>query len=120
MITGINELKILAKHVSCECKYKFNEKKCNSNQWWNNHKCQCDCKRHHICEKDYIWNFATRSCKNGKYLASIIDNLVIICNEITDVDAETKVNDEETKPIPTYLKKLLVKHKISIFYLAFY
>ena len=43
-----------------------------------------------------------------------------MCNEITDVDAETKVNDEETKPIPTYLKKLLVKHKISIFYLAFY
>ena len=33
MITGINELKILAEHVSCECKYKFNEKKCNSNQW---------------------------------------------------------------------------------------
>ena len=33
MITGINELKILAKHVSSECKYKFNEKKCNSNQW---------------------------------------------------------------------------------------
>ena len=33
MITGIYELKILAKHVSCECKYKFNEKKCNSNQW---------------------------------------------------------------------------------------
>ena len=27
MITGIYELKILAKHVSCECKYKFNEKK---------------------------------------------------------------------------------------------
>ena len=47
-------------------------------------------------------NFATRSCKNGKYLASIIDNLVIMCNEITDVHAETKSNDEETKTIPTY------------------
>ena len=36
-----------------------------------------------------------------KYLASIIDNLVIMCNEIT-IDAETKSNDEETKTIPTY------------------
>ena len=54
--------------------------------------------------------FATRSCKNGKYLASIIDNLVIMCNEITDVDAETKSNDKETKTIPTYLiKKITCK-----------
>ena len=22
------------------------------------------CKKHHICEKDYIWNHATFSCKN--------------------------------------------------------
>ena len=45
-----------------------------------------------------------------KYLASIIDNLVIMCNEITDVDAETKSNDKETKTIPTYLiKKITCK-----------
>ena len=28
----INEWKILSKHVSCECKYKFDGRKCNSNQ----------------------------------------------------------------------------------------
>ena len=33
-------------------------------------------------KKDYIWNPATCSCKNGKYLASIIDNSVIMCDEI--------------------------------------
>ena len=38
MITGINELKT-AKHISCECKCKFDGTKCNSNQWWNNDKC---------------------------------------------------------------------------------
>ena len=31
MITGIHELKILTKQMSCECKYKFDRGKCNSN-----------------------------------------------------------------------------------------
>ena len=33
MITGINEPKTLTKHISCNCKCKFDEKKCNSDQW---------------------------------------------------------------------------------------
>ena len=33
-------------------------------------------------EKDYIWNLPTYSCKNGKYLASIIDDSVITSDEI--------------------------------------
>ena len=36
MIKGINELKTLTKDIPCECKCKFDGKKCNSNQWWNN------------------------------------------------------------------------------------
>ena len=74
MITGMNESKTLTKHVSCECICKFDGRKCDSNQKWNNKKCQYRCKKHEICEKDYIWNTATCSCKSGKYLASIIDN----------------------------------------------
>ena len=31
-------------------------------------------RKHHVCEKDYIWNPSTCSCENGKYLASIIDS----------------------------------------------
>ena len=31
MITGINELKTLTKHISCECECKFDGRKCNSN-----------------------------------------------------------------------------------------
>ena len=38
MITGINESKTLTKHISCECKCKFDGRKCNSDQWWNNDK----------------------------------------------------------------------------------
>ena len=76
IITGVNESKTLTKRISCECKCRFDGKKCNSNQWWNNDKCSCECKKHHICKKDYVWNPATCSCENGKYLASIMDKIV--------------------------------------------
>ena len=55
--------------------------------------------------KDCVWNPAACSCKNGKYLASIIDNLVIICDEIIDT--------EERKTITTSFneKKEICKTK---------
>ena len=31
MITEINESKIVTKHISCECKFEFDGRKCNSN-----------------------------------------------------------------------------------------
>ena len=48
-----------------------------------------------MCEKDYIWNPTTCSCKNGIYLGRIIDDLGIMCDEIT----------EETKTVPTNFNK---------------
>ena len=56
----------------------------NSNRKWNDDKCRCERKKRHICVKDYIWNPATCSCKNGKYLASITDSPVIVCDEIIE------------------------------------
>ena len=56
MITGINEPKTLTKDISFECKCKFDRRKCNSNQWWNDDKCQCECKKRYVFEKDYVWN----------------------------------------------------------------
>ena len=44
MITGINESKTLTNDISCECKCKFDGRKCHSDQWWNNDKCWCECK----------------------------------------------------------------------------
>ena len=52
MTTRINESKILTKHILCECKCRFDGKKCNSYQWWNNYKCECESKKRHVCEKD--------------------------------------------------------------------
>ena len=73
MITGIDKSKTLTKHISCEWKCKFDGQKSNSHQWWNSNKCRSGCKKHNICEKDYICNPATCSCGNEKYLASIMD-----------------------------------------------
>ena len=39
MITGINESKTLTKPLSCTSKCKFDGRKCNSDQCWNNNKC---------------------------------------------------------------------------------
>ena len=66
MVTGKHESKVLAKDISCKWKCKFDGRKCNSNQKRNNNKCQRECKKHHICEKYYIWNLATGNCENGK------------------------------------------------------
>ena len=57
MVTGINESKILTRHISYKC--QFDGKKCNSNQWWNNTKCQCECQKNHICAKQYFENPST-------------------------------------------------------------
>ena len=44
-IAGINEWKTLMKHLSCECKCIFDGRNCNSDQWWYNIKCRCECKK---------------------------------------------------------------------------
>ena len=51
-------------------------------------------------EKDYIWNAATCSCENAKYLTIIVDNSMIICNEIIDAI--------ETKIVPTILSEITI------------
>ena len=54
-----------------------------------------------MSEKDNIWNPATCSCQHGKYLASIIDDSAITCDEIIDVDVEAKSIDEGRKTFST-------------------
>ena len=65
-----------------------------------------------MCEKHFIWNPATYTCKNGKYLANIIDDSVITFDEIM----------EETQTIPANFnqRKATCKTKSFIFYSSFY
>ena len=64
IITRTNESKTLTEQISCKSKYKFDGKSCNSDQWWNNDKCRCECKKCDACEKDYVWNLAICNCEN--------------------------------------------------------
>ena len=62
-------------------------------------------------ERKCVWNSATCSYKNGKYVGSIIDNSVVICNEII----------KETKTIPTKstsIKAVLTKCTSKNFYIV--
>ena len=62
----------------------------------NNNKCQCEYKKHHICDKDYIWNLATCSCENEKYLfASIIDESLITFDQIIEKTKTITTNFNE-------------------------
>ena len=91
-------------------------KKGNSNQWWSNDECRCECKNIHVCEKDYVWNTATCICENGKYLASIMDDSTISFEEVV------KSYHEEIKTIATNFneKKVTCKRQNFYIYLRFY
>ena len=73
-------------------------------------------KKRHVCIKDYIWNPATYSSENGKYLTSIIDDSVITYDEVIEL------YNKETKTVSTTFteKKSTLNLKLSIFYLHFY
>ena len=86
------------------------EKKCNSDQWWNNNKCWCEFKKRHACKKDCACILLHVVVNMENYLETITDNSLIMCDEI--IDAETELNDKETKVIPTNFNKKSITCKI--------
>ena len=80
---------VINKHVTCECKCKFDGITCKSNLKWNNDKCRSECKnpKEHVCKKDYALYPATCTWVNDKYSGSIIDSSLIICDKVIE---ETK------------------------------
>ena len=97
MITGINESKTLTNYISCEYKYRFDGKnviQINGRIATNVDACEMLINVY-ACEKDYVWNPATCISENGKYLASIMNDAAIICDEVI------KSYYEEIKTIPT-------------------
>ena len=85
MITGINKTKTLVKHISCVFKCKFSSSTWHSNEKWNNDKCQSKCKKYRTHKKDLSWNTSACIYENSRYLKSIVDNSVIVCDEIMNV-----------------------------------
>ena len=78
MITGINESKTLTKHVSCECKCRFDRRRC-------------------MYVKKIMFGILLHVIiKMETYLASIMDDSVIICAEIIETyDEETNFNEKK-------------------------
>ena len=70
----------MIKHISSDCKCKFDSTICNSHLKWNNETCQCEYKPNRTCKRDYGWNPTTCICDIGEYLKSIDDTSVIVCH----------------------------------------
>ena len=83
-------------------------KKCYSDQWWNNYKCQYECKKIHIYEKDYVWNPATIS-KYTQQVLWMIQQLHLM-----------KLQNHTMKKQISMKRKQFVKRKNFIFFLHFY
>ena len=65
------------------------------------------CVKRFIYVKKIFWNPATCNCENGKYLASIMDDSAIMCDEVIESykeDAEAK-SYQETKFLLFLIRK---------------
>ena len=98
MITNENEAKTMAKNISCDCKCNLNSTTFNSNQKWNNKKCQCECKKYRSCKNDYSWNPSTCICGKSKRWKRIVDDSVIAYDEIIYVMDIVSTNMTNTIP----------------------
>ena len=109
-------MKTWAKYISWERKCKFDGRKCNSNQWWNNDKFRCECKKINECKKDYVWNSSKCICENGKQLANIVDDSAIIYDEVI------KSYEQKIKTIPTNFneKKVACKKAKFLYFTWFF
>ena len=74
-----------------------------------NGKCLCECKKRHVCEKDYGLDPATCNCE--KKLASVMDDSAIICVEVI------ASYNEEISTIPTNFNEKKVTCKKQNFYI---
>ena len=98
--------------------------RCNSNQKWNNDKCECKCKKYYTCKKNINWNPSMCICDNSKYLKSIVDDWVIECDEVinftdsvsTNVTNTISKNVTVTVPINSDDKKVRYKMDYYIFH----
>ena len=119
MIASKNESKTMSKHISCDCKCKFNSTTCNSNQRWNNKTSQCECKNYHTWKRDCSWSHSICICESDKYLKSIGDTSVIVCDEIMSVMdfVLTKMINATATNISTNCHNKKIKYKVDCYIL---
>ena len=99
MITTINTARILIKHISCDCNFKFDSISCNANQKCNEI-CQCECENYRISTKIIV---ATCNCENSRYLKSNINESLIVYDEIINFTENVSTNAVARNFISTVL-----------------
>ena len=67
------------------------------------------------CNKNYSWNPSKCICVNGKYLKSVVDELVIKCSEIINITSNIPTNVTSTVSIISDDKK--ARYKINYYIL---
>ena len=101
-----------------KCKCNFDGKKCNANQIWNNDKYRWVQKlKKKLCWKGHLWNPATCSFENCRYVGSNIYDSVIPCDEIIKITKKTLLQLKVFQQI--LAKKVICKMKSFYILLAF-
>ena len=66
----------------------------------------------------YVWNPAICNFENGIYLASIMNNSAVICDEVINADAKlSPKDDDKSKTIPSNFNEKKVTCKTIIIYI---
>ena len=73
-MTGISELKPLTKYIPWSVHVNLMEENVIQIDGRITINIDWGAKKWHVCEKDYVWNPATCSYKNRKYLSSIMED----------------------------------------------
>ena len=81
MTITANKSKTLRKHTSCNCRWKFDVTKCNSNQKWNNYKYKCNCKKPikiMLSVAMYVDKECDKDCEIEEYLKNYTSKWLMI------------------------------------------
>ena len=84
VITRINESTTLTTHLSCQCRCRADGKNVIQINVGITINVNMSVKNDVYLEKDYVWNPSTCNSENGKYVANIMDDSGIICDEIIE------------------------------------
>ena len=120
MIANENEAKTMTKHISCDCKYKFNSATCNSNKEWNNETCLCACKDYLICQKDYKaameTNFRLKKNASGLVQRNDPECFVIINQVLSNTNGGINAicsGPLDTSLVNTNMDEFIIKNKVG-------
>ena len=125
LLARINETRKIVWHETCKCVCRLTSAICNDRQELNESKCRCECKEDLIdklvCDKGYMWNPGTCSCKcdryreTGQYLdykncvcrKKIIDDLIEQCTSIFDIQIKNNALSEKSDESSSHIYFIL-------------